>query len=99
MKKRDQGPRLVSKTQMHLRWSLLAVSGHRRSCSEVAEGELKGEEFHQMKTDPSPAQVLGNSEHSRERRGMFRGWKHAPRAASKMVASEMERLVRPISSE
>jgi hypothetical protein len=81
MKKRDQCPRLVLKMQMHLRWSLLAVSGHRRSCSEV-EGELKRAECHQTKTDPSPAQVLGDS----ERREMFRGRKHAPRAASKMVA-------------
>ena len=98
MKKRDQGPRLVSKTQMHLRWSLLAVSRHRRSCSEVVEGELKRAECHQTKTDPSPTQVLGDSEHSQERREMFRRRKHAPRGVSKMVAIWMECLVRLISS-
>jgi hypothetical protein len=86
MKKRDQCPRLILKTQMHLRWSLLAVSGHRRSCSEVFEKKLKRAECHQTKTDPLLAQALGDSEHSRERREMFRGRKHALKAASKMVA-------------
>ena len=64
MKKRDQSPRLALKTQMHLRWSLLAVSGHHRSCLEVVERELKRAECRQTKTDPSPAQVLGDYEHS-----------------------------------
>lgn len=86
MKKRDQCPHLFSKTQMHLRWSLLTVSIHRRSCSEVVVKELKWAEYHQTKTDPSLAQVLGDSEHSRERTEMFRGWKCAPKAVSKMVA-------------
>lgn len=67
---------------MNLRRSLLAVSGHRRSCSEV-ERELKKAECHQTKTDPSLAQVL---EDSQKRRGMFRVRKHAPRVASKMAA-------------
>jgi hypothetical protein len=81
MKKRDQCPRLVLKTQMDLKWSLLAASEYRRSCS--SEEELKKAECHQMKTNPSLIQVLGDSQ---KRREMFRGRKHAPRVASKMVA-------------
>ena len=48
------------------------VSGHRRNCSEAVEKELKRAECHQMKTDLSLAQVLGDSEDSQERREMFR---------------------------
>ena len=82
MKKRDQRPHLVSKTQKDLRWSPLAVSRHRRSCSGV-EGELKKVEYHQTRTNPSPVRVLDNSQ---KRREMFRGRRHAPRVVSKMVA-------------
>ena len=64
----------------------MAVSGHCRSCSEVGEKELKRAECHQTKTDLSPAQVLGDSEHLRERRVMSRRRKYAPKAASKIVA-------------
>lgn len=85
MKKRGLCPHLFLKTQMHL-WGLLVVSRHRRSYSEVVEKELKRAEYHQTKTDPLLAQVLGDSEHSRERTEMFRGRKHAQKAVSKMVA-------------
>ena len=86
MKKMGQYPHLILKTQMHLRWSLLAVSRYRQSCSEVVEKELKKAEYHQAKKDLSLAQVLGDSGHSQERTEMFRGRKYAPKAASKIVA-------------
>ena len=72
--------------------------GHRRSRSAVEEG-LKREACHQTKTDLSVAQVLDDSGHSRGRREMVRGWKHAPTAAPKMAAIGPECLVQPISSE
>ena len=77
----------------------MSVSRYRRGCLEVVEKELKRAEYHQTKTDPSLAQVLGDSEHLRERTEMLRGRKYAPKAVSKTVAMQMERPVRPISSE
>jgi hypothetical protein len=84
MKKRGQCPHLFLKTQMHLRWSLLSVSRHRRGCLEIVEKELKRAEYHQTKTNPSLVQVLGDSEYSQERTEMFRGRKYAPKAVLKM---------------
>ena len=62
----------------------MSVSRYRRGCLEVVEKELKRAEYHQTKTDPSLAQVLGDSEYSQERTEMFRGRKYAPKAVSKI---------------